>query len=74
MRESHIRSIAKAVSYRALGSAVTFLVALAVTQEINTAVGIGVLDTLMKIGAFYVHERLWNRLHFGKTPPPDYQI
>lgn len=72
--ETHIRSIAKAVSYRFLGSAVTFAVAFVITRKVDLAVGIGVVDTLMKIGAFYFHERLWNRLQFGKPKPADYQI
>ena len=74
MLESHYRSIAKAVSYRVLGTVVTFLVALLITRQLETAIGIGFADTLMKTGLFYVHERLWNRTHFGKTKAPDYQI
>jgi len=72
--ETHARSIAKAVSYRFLGSAVTFAVAFVITRKVDLAVGIGVVDTVMKIGAFYIHERLWNHLPFGKQPPSDYQI
>jgi len=32
------------------------------------------LDTAVKIGAFYFHERLWNHLRFGRAEPPEYQI
>lgn len=74
MKETHYRSIIKAISYRLLGSAVTFLIALAFTRKIESAAGIGVADTILKIGAFYFHERLWNYIHFGKRPPADYQI
>lgn len=72
--ETHIRSIAKAVSYRILGSIVTFAVAFIITRKLNLAAGIGVLDTVLKIGAFYMHERLWHRIPFGQTKPPEYQI
>ncbi|MHC4260612.1 MAG: DUF2061 domain-containing protein, partial [Planctomycetota bacterium] len=58
--ESHCRSIAKAITWRAGGTAVTFAVAWAVTRELALATGIGLLDTVIKIGAFYVHERIWN--------------
>lgn len=74
MLESHYRSIAKSVSYRILGTAVTFLVALLITRQVELALGIGLTDTVMKTGLFYFHERLWNRTHFGKTKTPDYQI
>ena len=72
--ESHYRSIAKAITWRAGGTVVTFVVAWILTQKLELAAQIGVLDTTIKIGAFYVHERIWNRLNFGKKKPPEYEI
>ena len=72
--ETHFRSIVKAISWRAGGTIVTFLVVWVLAGSLDLAVRIGVLDTVIKIGAFYVHERLWNRLSFGKLEPPEYQI
>ena len=72
--ESHIRSILKAISWRVGGTAVTFLTAWLFVGSLEMAAKIGVLDTILKIGVFYFHERLWNRLHFGKVKQPDYQI
>ena len=72
--ETHFRSIVKAISWRAGGTIVTFLVAWVLAGSLELAARIGVLDTVIKIGAFYIHERLWNRLSFGKLKPPEYQI
>jgi uncharacterized membrane protein len=72
--ETHARSIIKAVSYRLLGSGVTFAVVFVITRKFDLAAGVGVMDTILKIGAFYFHERLWHRINFGKIKPPDYQI
>lgn len=72
--ESHIRSIAKAITWRAGGTVVTFAVALILTRRLELAAQIGILDTVIKIGAFYAHERIWNRLKFGKQESPEYQI
>ena len=72
--ETHFRSILKAITWRAGGTVVTFVIAWGLTQKLELAAQIGVLDTLVKIGAFYTHERLWNRLSFGKKKPPEYQI
>lgn len=72
--ESHIRSILKAISWRAGGTAVTFLTAWLLIGTLETAVKIGIVDTVVKIGVFYCHERLWNRLNFGKAKQPEYQI
>ncbi len=72
--ESHFRSIVKAITWRAGGTVVTFAVVWILTRELELAAQIGVLDTAVKLGAFYVHERAWNRLSFGKKKPPEYQI
>ena len=72
--ETHFRSIAKAVSYRIVGTINTCLVAWIITRNLDLAAKIGIIDTVMKIAVFYVHERLWNRCNFGKQKPPDYQI
>lgn len=72
--ESHVRSIAKAVTWRAGGTVVTFAVAWILTGNLRLSAGIGLGDTVIKIGAFYAHERLWNRLSFGKQKPPEYEI
>jgi uncharacterized membrane protein len=80
--ESHYRSIVKAITWRAGGTIVTFAVAwilaqkleLAAAQKLELAAQIGLLDTVIKIGAFYAHERIWNRVGFGKVKPPEYEI
>ena len=72
--ESHLRSIAKAITWRVGGTIVTFAVAWLLTKRVELAAQIGLLDTLVKIGAFYGHERIWNRLKFGREKAPDYQI
>lgn len=72
--ESHYRSIAKAITWRVGGTTVTFAVAWMLTGSISLSVSIGLLDTVIKIGAFYAHERFWNRLQFGKIKSPEYQI
>lgn len=72
--ETHLRSIAKAVSWRIGGTTVTFAVTLLISGQMGLAAKIGLLDTLVKVGAFYIHERLWHRVSFGKVKPPEYQI
>ena len=72
--ESHSRSIVKAVTWRAGGTVVTFVMAWMITGDATLSRGIGLLDSLVKVGAFYLHERMWNRLRFGKLEPPEYQI
>lgn len=72
--ESHVRSIIKALSWRLFATMITFAVAWILTGRVTLAAEIGVADTLLKLGAYYSHERIWNRLSFGKYKPPEYQI
>jgi uncharacterized membrane protein len=72
--ETHARSIAKAISWRIGGLLVTFVVALAVTGRLGVAISLSLADTLVKLGAYYVHERLWLKVRFGRARAPDYDI
>lgn len=72
--ESHKRSIAKALSWRLIATVVTMAVAWVFTGTLDTALKIGILDTIIKLAAYYYHERVWIKLPFGKHPQPEYQI
>jgi uncharacterized membrane protein len=72
--ESHARSIAKAVSYRVLGSLATALVFLLLTGDLKLSAGAGAIDSVVKLGLYFLHERLWQHIRFGKQRPPEYEI
>jgi uncharacterized membrane protein len=72
--ESHTRSIAKAVSYRIVGSAVTGLILFVLTGKPTVSlIGSG-MDVVLKIGAYFVHERIWEHISYGRPKPPEYEI
>lgn len=72
--ESRRRSVAKAISYRVLATLVTGLIAWVFTGRITTALQIGLVDGLMKLFGYFLHERLWTRIQYGLPRPPDYEI
>lgn len=72
--ESHYRSLVKAVSYRVMGSAATAMIVFLLSRKALLSLGTGALDMLTKIGLYYLHERLWERIPFGRTKPPEYEI
>lgn len=72
--ESHRRSLAKALSWRVGGLVVTSGVAWALTGKIQFALTMGLVDSLVKVCAYYVHERVWNRLGFGRPVPADSEL
>ncbi|MGA2118443.1 MAG: DUF2061 domain-containing protein [Bryobacteraceae bacterium] len=72
--ESRARSIVKAVSYRILGSVTTGLIVFVITGKANLSLGIGGLDMAAKIAVYFIHERIWDRIAFGREKPPEYEI
>lgn len=72
--ESHRRSVLKAVTYRVLGLAITTGTTWLLTGQASLAAAVGIVDTLVKIGVYYFHERAWNRSEYGRPEAPDYQI
>jgi uncharacterized membrane protein len=67
LSEKNSRSIAKAVSYRVFGSIVTFAIALLLTGDAVISSAVGVADLFAKSILFYLHERLWNKIDWGRT-------
>ncbi len=64
--ESKTRSLLKAVSWRCLGTFVTTTLVYFITGKVKAAATVGILDTLIKIIGFYVHERFWLKISYGK--------
>jgi uncharacterized membrane protein len=74
MIESHARSFAKAVSYRVLGSAATALVVYFFSGNMPLSASVGGLDMVIKIALYFLHERIWNYIPFGRPKRPEYEI
>ena len=68
------RSLVKAVTYRVGGLVATFLVAWALTGRLDLATCIGLSDTTLKIGVYYLHERLWLKVDYGRAKEGQYEI
>lgn len=62
--DSHGRSLAKAVSWRCVGTLDTFLWGWLVTGHPMAAGAIASLETFTKIALFYLHERAWRQVHW----------
>lgn len=68
--DSHARSIAKALSWRLFALVITTGVSFMLSDNVAVAVSIGVVDSLIKIGAYYAHERVWMGVRFGRKRDP----
>lgn len=63
---SHRVSLLKAVSWRFFGFIDTAMLALIVTGSIGTSASIGGTEIITKIVIYYLHERIWARVQWGK--------
>ena len=66
MSDRHTRSIVKGATWRIVGTADTIFLAFIFTGAIEKALKIGVIELFTKIFLFYLHERIWDKLSFGK--------
>ena len=64
--ETRARSIAKALSYRAIGTIGTAGVAYLIAGKWSVAAAIGGAEVAVKIGIYFFHERIWDRVSFGR--------
>jgi len=67
VNDTNSRSLAKAVSWRATGTLDTFLISWLITGELALAGGIALTEVVTKIFLFWAHERVWNKIKWGRT-------
>lgn len=65
--DSHLRSIAKGLSWRLGGSLFTAAFSFGVTGSVQTALIIGGAEVTTKLLLFWAHERIWARIVWGRT-------
>ena len=65
-REAHSRSLAKAISWRITGSVDTFVLSFIITGSFKFAGSIALTEMVTKIFLYYLHERAWNVIPWGK--------
>lgn len=64
--ESTKRSIAKTISWRITGSLATFLISYMILGNISVSGTIAIIQLTFNTLLYFVHERIWNKIHWGK--------
>ena len=67
MTVSKTRSLAKAILYRGLGTVSTFLIAWIFTGQLMVATGIAAIEFFVKTALYYLYERFWNLISWGRS-------
>lgn len=76
MHEKPYRSVVKTISWRTVGTLDTIIISYFITGSLVMAASIGSIEVITKMILYYFHERVWNKLSFGrvKAQENDYQI
>jgi len=61
-KDSHYKSLLKAVTWRMTGSLDTFLLSWLVTGHVQLAFSIAFLELFTKIVLYWLHERVWLKI------------
>lgn len=64
--EKPVRSIAKAFSWRVIGTLDTLIISYLLTGKMSLAASIASIDFVTKMILYFFHERLWNMIKWGK--------
>ena len=67
-RGGHARAVVKGLSWRAVGTADTFFLSWLITGHLGHAASIASFETVTKVVLFYLHEQLWRRIAWGRSP------
>lgn len=66
MYEEHRRSALKSVSWRAIAASTGMFLVYAFTRELELTAGFGIADIVLKMIFYFLHERAWNRIEYGR--------
>ncbi|MDY6864616.1 MAG: DUF2061 domain-containing protein [Halobacteriota archaeon] len=66
MKDTRYRSLVKTLSWRLIAVMITTTVAYSLTRNIFLSASVGSLDSIAKIFFYYVHERTWENVKWGR--------
>jgi uncharacterized membrane protein len=61
-----MRTLIKTLTWRVVGSTSTFLISYIVTGQLFLATGIAIAQMIVNTVLYYIHERVWNKISWGK--------
>lgn len=64
--ETHLRTLVKTITYRIIIIISIFTVTYITTGEIADALAITSITAITGTVIYYLHERIWNNIHWGK--------
>jgi uncharacterized membrane protein len=65
--ETKTRTIVKTILWRIVATLITWGTIYAYTGELNESIKITIVAALIGMTAYYIYERVWNKVQWGKT-------
>ncbi|WP_024789659.1 adenylyl-sulfate kinase [Lebetimonas sp. JH292] len=65
-KETNIRSIVKGISWRFIATGTTMSIVYVFFGNVELAVATGLLETIAKVGLYWGHEKVWQRIRWGR--------
>ncbi|MGW8312847.1 MAG: adenylyl-sulfate kinase [Desulfuromonadales bacterium] len=72
--ETKRRSILKAISWRTWATITTALIVFIFTGRFALAITIGLLEVFAKMALYFLHERFWQKIRYGKKEIPAFVV
>ena len=68
MTDQPKRSLVKTITWRITGSGATFLISYVISGNLTIAGTIAVIQVVANTLLYFIHERMWNRISWGRLP------
>jgi len=65
-KETNKRSIVKGISWRVVATSTTIAIVYFFFDRLDLAIAAGMIETVLKVGLYWAHERLWFKIRWGK--------
>ena len=73
-KDTNIRSIAKAVSWRVFATVTTITIVYVFFGRLDLAIAAGIIETFIKIALYWAHERAWVKIRWGRKKIEPFNI
>lgn len=65
-KETNKRSIVKGISWRFVATTTTIIIVYFFFGRLDLAIAAGMIETVLKVGLYWAHERVWFKVRWGK--------
>jgi len=73
-KETNKRSIVKGISWRVIATTTTITIVYFFFDRLDLAIAAGMIETVLKVGLYWLHERLWFKVRWGKKKTEPFNL